>query len=110
MRTHVMRAADQVEAELGPIDVWVNNAMVTIYASIADITPDEFHQVTQVTYLGQVHGTLAALETHAPAKSRRDHLHRISASIPIYPLPGALLRRQSGGPRLRQLPAKRAAL
>jgi NAD(P)-dependent dehydrogenase (short-subunit alcohol dehydrogenase family) len=58
----VMRAADQVEAELGPIDVWVNNAMVTIYASIADITPDEFHQVTQVTYLGQVHGTLAALK------------------------------------------------
>ena len=58
----VMRAADQIEAKLGPIDVWVNNAMVTIYASIADIAPDEFHQVTQVTYLGQVHGTLAALK------------------------------------------------
>lgn len=58
----LMRAADQVESELGPIDVWVNNAMVTIYASIADIAPEEFHQVTQVTYLGQVHGTLAALK------------------------------------------------
>ena len=58
----LMRAADQVESELGPIDVWVNNAMVTIYASIVDITPAEFHQVTQVTYLGQVHGTLAALK------------------------------------------------
>jgi NAD(P)-dependent dehydrogenase (short-subunit alcohol dehydrogenase family) len=58
----IMRAGDQVEAELGPIDVWINNAMVTIYASIADIAPDEFHQVTQVTYLGQVHGTLAALK------------------------------------------------
>lgn len=58
----LMRAADQVESELGPIDVWVNNAMVTIYASIVDVTPAEFHQVTQVTYLGQVHGTLAALK------------------------------------------------
>ena len=58
----LMRAADRVESELGPIDVWVNNAMVTIYASIMDIAPEEFHQVTQVTYLGQVHGTLAALK------------------------------------------------
>lgn len=58
----LMRAADQVESELGPIDVWVNNAMVTIYASIKDISPAEFHQVTQVTYLGQVHGALAALK------------------------------------------------
>jgi NAD(P)-dependent dehydrogenase (short-subunit alcohol dehydrogenase family) len=58
----VMDAADQVERELGPIDVWVNNAMVTIYASIVDITPEEFQQVTRVTYLGQVHGTLAALK------------------------------------------------
>lgn len=58
----VMRGADEVEAELGPIDVWVNSAMVTIYASIVHITPAEFHQVTQVTYLGQVHGTLAALK------------------------------------------------
>lgn len=58
----LMRAADQVERELGPIDVWVNNAMVTIYANVTDIAPQEFHQVTQVTYLGQVHGTLAALK------------------------------------------------
>ncbi len=62
----LMRAADQVERELGPIDVWVNNAMVTIYASIKDISPVEFHQVTQVTYLGQVHGTLAALKHMRP--------------------------------------------
>ncbi len=58
----LMRAADQVELELGAIDVWVNNAMVTIYANITDIAPEEFHQVTQVTYLGQVYGTLAALK------------------------------------------------
>jgi NAD(P)-dependent dehydrogenase (short-subunit alcohol dehydrogenase family) len=58
----MFRAAEKIEAEFGPIDVWVNSAMVTIYASVADISPDEFHQVTQVTYLGQVHGTLAALK------------------------------------------------
>jgi NAD(P)-dependent dehydrogenase (short-subunit alcohol dehydrogenase family) len=62
----LMCAADKVERELGPIDVWVNNAMVTIYASVRDITPIEFHQVTQVTYLGQVHGTLAALKHMRP--------------------------------------------
>ena len=65
----LMRAADQVERELGPIDVWVNNAMVTIYASVTDIAPKEFQQVTQVTYLGQVHGTLAALK-HMRARNR----------------------------------------
>ena len=62
----LMRAADQVELELGAIDVWVNNAMVTIYANITDIAPEEFHQVTQVTYLGQVYGTLAALKHMRP--------------------------------------------
>ena len=58
----VMAAADRIEAELGPIDVWVNNAMVTIYAHVVNITPEEFRRVTEVTYLGQVHGTLAALK------------------------------------------------
>ena len=62
----VMRGADQIEAELGPIDVWVNNAMVTIYGAIADATPEEFHQVTKVSYLGQVYGTLAALKHMRP--------------------------------------------
>lgn len=64
--TALMRAAGQVEGQLGPIDVWVNNAMVTIYAKITDIAPEEFQQVTQVTYLGQVHGTLAALKHMRP--------------------------------------------
>ena len=70
----LMGAADHVEAEFGPIDVWVNNAMVTIYASIADITPKEFHQVTQVTYLGQVYGTLAALK----------HMRRRDRGVIVY--------------------------
>jgi short-subunit dehydrogenase len=54
-------AADRIEKELGPIDVWVNNAMVTIYAPAHAIRADEYRRVTEVTYLGQVHGTLAAL-------------------------------------------------
>ncbi len=57
----VFAAAGRIERELGPIDVWVNNAMVTVYGSSVDITPAEFDQVTRVTYLGQVYGTLAAL-------------------------------------------------
>jgi len=55
-------AADRVENELGPIDVWVNNAMVTIFAPVHEVEPEEFHRVTMVTYLGQVHGTMAALK------------------------------------------------
>jgi short-subunit dehydrogenase len=51
-----------VERELGPIDVWVNNAMATIYSPFADITPEEYRRATEVTYLGTVHGTLAALK------------------------------------------------
>jgi NAD(P)-dependent dehydrogenase (short-subunit alcohol dehydrogenase family) len=58
----VDRAAERVERELGPIDIWVNNAMVTVFAPVHEITPEEFRRVTEVTYLGQVHGTLAALK------------------------------------------------
>jgi NAD(P)-dependent dehydrogenase (short-subunit alcohol dehydrogenase family) len=54
-------AAAQVESELGPIDVWVNNAVATVFAPIDEITPDEFRRTTEVTYHGFVWGTLAAL-------------------------------------------------
>jgi NAD(P)-dependent dehydrogenase (short-subunit alcohol dehydrogenase family) len=58
----VEAAAERIERELGPIDIWVNNAMATIFAPVHEIGPDEFRRVTEVTYLGQVHGTLAALK------------------------------------------------
>ena len=58
----VFAAAAQFERELGPIDVWVNAAMVTVFSPITEMTPDEFRRVTEVTYLGFVHGTLAALK------------------------------------------------
>lgn len=57
----VEAAASKVEEELGPIDVWVNVAMATVFAPVAKLTAKEFERGTRVTYLGQVHGTMAAL-------------------------------------------------
>jgi short-subunit dehydrogenase len=57
----VEKAADDIESALGPIDIWVNNAMVTVFSAVKDITAEEFRHATQVTYLGTVHGTMAAL-------------------------------------------------
>ncbi|WP_107314808.1 SDR family oxidoreductase [Burkholderia metallica] len=54
-------AAGQIERELGPLDVWVNNAMVTVFAPFDEISPEDFARVTDVTYLGCVNGTRAAL-------------------------------------------------
>jgi NAD(P)-dependent dehydrogenase (short-subunit alcohol dehydrogenase family) len=54
-------AATRIEAELGPINVWVNNAMATIFAPIDRVTPEEFRRATEVTYFGQVYGTMTAL-------------------------------------------------
>ena len=59
-------AAGRVEDELGPIDVWVNNAMVTVFAPFDEIEPEEFRRVTEVTYLGFVYGTMAALKRMKP--------------------------------------------
>lgn len=58
----VEQAAQQFEQELGPLDVWVNNAMASVFAPTWDVTPAEFKRVTEVTYLGVVHGTLSALK------------------------------------------------
>ncbi|SHE95532.1 SDR family oxidoreductase [Streptoalloteichus hindustanus] len=62
----VADAAARVEEELGPIDVWVNNAFSTVFAPFTQITPDEFRRVTEVTYLGFVNGTRAALDHMLP--------------------------------------------
>ncbi|MFL9814448.1 SDR family oxidoreductase [Stutzerimonas sp. VN223-3] len=55
------QAAERIEAELGPIEVWVNAAMATVFGPVNKISAAEFKRVTEVTYLGFVHGTLAAL-------------------------------------------------
>src|SRR5438876_12159313 len=62
----VERAAERTEEAFGPIDVWINNAMVSVFAPIRDMTAREFRRVTEVTYLGVVHGTQAALRRMLP--------------------------------------------
>ena len=62
----VEEAAEQVTSAFGPIDVWVNNAMTTIFAPLKEIEPDEFRRATEVTYLGCVYGTMAALKRMLP--------------------------------------------
>ncbi len=62
----VEAAAEAVESELGPIDVWVNDAMATVFARFVDVTPEEFQRATEVTYLGTVYGTMAALQRMVP--------------------------------------------
>jgi NAD(P)-dependent dehydrogenase (short-subunit alcohol dehydrogenase family) len=59
-------AARRVEGELGPIDVWVNNAMTSVFSPIREMTAEEFRRVTEVTYLGAVYGSLAALKRMLP--------------------------------------------
>src|SRR5215218_7319243 len=76
-RAHVVRAdiadanaveaaAAEIESELGPIGIWINNAMTTVFAFFQDIEPDEYRRATEVTYLGTVWGTKAALERMLP--------------------------------------------
>lgn len=59
-------AADRLERAFGPLDAWINVAMATIYAPVHEITAEEFARVTAVTYLGTVHGTVAALKRMRP--------------------------------------------
>ncbi len=62
----VEAAADAVEDAFGPIDVWVNNAMTSVFAEFTDIEPEEYRRVTDVVYHGQVFGTRAALRRMLP--------------------------------------------
>ncbi len=67
--TAVEQAAATVEDQLGPIDTWVNDAMVSVFSPVKEMLPEEYKRVTDVTYLGFVYGTLAALKRMLP----RDH-------------------------------------
>ena len=62
----VDQAASRAEAELGPLDVWVNNAMTTTFSPLSETKPDDFRRAIEVTFLGQVWGTMAALERMRP--------------------------------------------
>ncbi len=82
----VEAAAQQVENQLGPIDIWVNNAMASVFSPIKQMPAEEFKRVTEVTYLGYVYGTLAALKRMLP-RDRGTIVHVGSAlayrSIPL---------------------------
>ena len=65
----VEAAAAKVEEQFGPIDIWVNDAMVTVFSPFLEITPKEYRRATEVTYLGFVYGTMSALRRMVP----RDH-------------------------------------
>jgi NAD(P)-dependent dehydrogenase (short-subunit alcohol dehydrogenase family) len=69
--SQVEAAAAAAERELGPIDVWINNAMVSILAPLDKVSADEFRRVTEVTYLGYVWGTMAALKRMRPRNRGR---------------------------------------
>ncbi|HLR76394.1 MAG TPA: SDR family oxidoreductase, partial [Balneolaceae bacterium] len=62
----VEEAAQKVEEEFGQIDVWINNAMVSVFSPFKEMTADEFKRVTEVTYLGQVYGSMSALKRMVP--------------------------------------------
>lgn len=62
----VEAAAEAVERELGPIDIWINNAMTSVFSPFKEMPPAEFMRVTDVTYLGTVYGTMAALRRMLP--------------------------------------------
>lgn len=62
----VERAAAQVEHEFGPMDIWVNNAMVSVFSPVKEMEAADYRRVTEVLYLGFVHGTLSALRRMLP--------------------------------------------
>jgi len=62
----MQEAADETESHFGPIDIWINNAMTTVFAPFLEVTPEEYKRATEVTYLGAVWGTMAALRKMQP--------------------------------------------
>jgi short-subunit dehydrogenase len=81
----VEAAAARAEESFGAIDVWVNSAMVTVYSPVAEITAEEVRRVTEVTYLGQVYGTLSALRRMRARN--RGTIVNVSSALAYHGLP-----------------------
>jgi NADP-dependent 3-hydroxy acid dehydrogenase YdfG len=81
----VERAATDVEDRLGPIDVWINNAMLSVFSPTKDLEHSEIERVTAVTYLGSVYGTLAALRRMLPRD--RGVIAQVSSSLAFRSIP-----------------------
>ena len=81
----VERAAQAVEDAFGPIDIWVNNAFASIFAPLKEIDPADFRRATEVTYLGSVHGTMAALKHMLPRD--RGHIIQVGSALAVRSVP-----------------------
>jgi len=81
----VEAAAAKVESELGPIDVWVNDAMTSVFSPVKEMTAAEFKRVTEVNYLGFVNGTLAALKRMLPRN--RGHIIQVGSALAYRGIP-----------------------
>jgi NAD(P)-dependent dehydrogenase (short-subunit alcohol dehydrogenase family) len=81
----VEAAATSFEERLGPIDVWVNNAMVSVFSPIKEMEAAEFRRVTEVNYLGYVHGTLAALRRMLPRN--RGRIIQVGSALAVRSIP-----------------------
>jgi NADP-dependent 3-hydroxy acid dehydrogenase YdfG len=81
----VFAAADQVAARWGGIDVWVNDAMVSVFAPVKEMKPEEYRRVTEVDYLGYVYGTMAALRHMLPRD--RGHVIQIGSALVYRSIP-----------------------
>src|SRR5215217_1158874 len=81
----VEAAARIVEEQLGPIDVWVNNAMVSVFSPAKEMAPEEYKRVTEVSYLGTVYGTLAALQRMLPRN--KGHIVQVGSALAYRAIP-----------------------
>ena len=103
----IENAADEIERTLGPIDVWVNNATATVFAPVASLAAEELLRATRVTYLGQVHGTMAALRRMRPRNRGTIVQCWVRAELPGDSAAIRLLRREVRGARLHRFAALR---
>jgi len=78
-------AATKVEEAFGPIDVWVNNAMVSVFSPVKEMKAAEYKRVTEVTYLGYVYGTLSALHRMLPRN--RGHIIQVGSALAVRSIP-----------------------
>jgi NAD(P)-dependent dehydrogenase (short-subunit alcohol dehydrogenase family) len=81
----IQAAADRVERELGPIDLWINNAMASVFSPVREMQAAEYRRVTDVTYLGYVHGTLAAMHHMLPRD--RGTILQVSSALAFRAIP-----------------------
>ena len=96
----VFAAVDRVERELGEIDIWVNVAFTSVFSPLEHIRPQEFRRVTEVSYLGYVYATMAALARMKPRDRGTHSSGRLGAGLPRHPAPDGLLRGQARDPGL----------